>query len=87
MLITGLRMRSRTAAVAEPDGRCLTDFEVGDRSGNTFQRLYARLPDSELHRSDAYAVYQSRLPPADHVVGKGGVVNWNAGCVRGCGAS
>ena len=33
------------------------DFEVGDRSENTFQRRYARLPGSDLYRIDAYAVY------------------------------
>ena len=30
-------------------------------------------------RSDAYEVYQSWLPPGNHVVGKGGAVNWNEG--------
>ena len=48
-----------TAAVAEPDGRHGADCEVGDRSENTFQQLYARLPEAELHRGDAYGVYQS----------------------------
>ena len=28
-----------TAVVEEPDGRCWADFEVGDRSENTFQKL------------------------------------------------
>ena len=60
-----------TAIVEEPDGRRWADFEVGDRSENTFQKLYARLPDADLHRSDAYGVYQSWLPPDRHVVGKG----------------
>ena len=68
-----------TAVVEEPDGRRWADFEVGDRSENTFQKLYARLPDAELHRSDAYRVYQSWLPPIQYMVGKGGVVNWNEG--------
>ena len=67
------------AVVAEPDGRRWADFEVGDRSANTFQRLYARRPEAELHRSDAYRVYQSWLPPSQHMVGKGGAVNWNEG--------
>ena len=57
-----------TAVVAEPDGRRWADFAVGDRSENTFQELYARLPEAELYRSDAYAVYQSWLPPGGHVV-------------------
>ena len=30
-------------------------------------------------RSAAYAVYGSWLPPGNHVVGKGGAVNWNEG--------
>ena len=68
-----------TAVVEEPAGRLWADFEVGDRSENTFQRRYARLPDAELHRSDAYGVYRSWLPPSSHVVGKGGAVNWNEG--------
>lgn len=68
-----------TAVVEEPDGRRWADFEVGDRSENTFQQLYARLPEADLYRSDAYGVYQSWLPPDQHVVGKGGAVNWNEG--------
>ena len=57
-----------TAVVAEPDGRRWADFAVGDRSENTFQQLYACLPEAELYRSDAYGVYQSWLPPGCHVV-------------------
>ena len=81
-----------TAVVAEPDGRRGVDSEVGDRSENIFQKLYSRLPEAELHRSDAYGVYQSWLLPSRHVAGKGGAVNWNEGidwhCYRrGCGAS
>ena len=68
-----------TAVVEEPDGRRWADFAVGDRSENTFQQLYARLPEAELYRTDAYAVYGSWLPPGRHVVGKGGAVNWNEG--------
>ena len=56
-----------TAVVAEPDGRRWADFEVSGRSENTFQRLYARLPEAEL--------YQSWLPPSCHGVGKGDAVN------------
>ena len=48
-----------TAAVGEPAGRRWANFEVGDRSENTFQRLYARLPDAERHRSNAYGVYRA----------------------------
>ena len=32
-----------------------------------------------LYRSDAYQVYAGWFPPERHVVGKGGVVNWNEG--------
>ena len=68
-----------TAVAAEPDSRRWADFEVGDRSENTFQRMYARRPEAEWHRSDAYGVYQSWLPPGSYAVGKGGAVNWNEG--------
>lgn len=65
--------------VEKPDGRRWADIEVGDRNENTFQRLYTRLPDAELQRNDAYGVYRSWLASGDHVVGKGGTVNWNEG--------
>ena len=68
-----------TAVVEEPDGQRWADFEVVDRSENTFQKLYARRTEAELHRNDAYGVYQSWLPPGNHLVGKGGAVNWNEG--------
>ena len=58
------------------DGRCWVDFEIGDRSEATFDRLYSRLPAAELYRTDAYGVY-GLLPADRHVVGKGGAVNWN----------
>ena len=54
-------------------------FEVGDRSEATFNRLYARLSETELHRSNRYEVYVSELPPKLHQVGKGGAVKWNEG--------
>ena len=41
--------------------------------------MYARRPEAELYRNDAYGVYQSWLPPSQHMVGKGGAVNWNEG--------
>ena len=66
-----------TAVVEEPDGRRRADFEAGDRSANTVQRRYARRPEADLYRTDAYSVYQSWLPPRRHAVGKGGAVNWN----------
>ena len=67
-----------TAVVVEADGSRWVDFEVGDRSAETFLRLYARLPEAEKYRSDAYQVYDW-LPANRHVVGKGGEVNWNEG--------
>ena len=60
-----------TAVVEEQDGRRWADFEVGDRSEETFLRLYERLPEAGLYRSGAYPVYQW-LPPERHVIGKGG---------------
>ena len=68
-----------TAVVREADGRRWMDFEVGDRSEAPFLRLYERLPEAGLYRSDAYPVYLGWLPPDRHVVGKGGAVNWNEG--------
>ena len=68
-----------TAVVREIDGRRWVDFEVGDRSETPFMRLYARLPEAGLYRSDAYAVYLGWFPPNRHVVGKGSAVNWNEG--------
>ena len=52
------------------------DFEVGDRSESPFLRLYERLPEAGLYRSNAYRVYQGWLPPERHSVGKGSAVNW-----------
>ena len=68
-----------TAVVRETDGRRWVDFEVGDRSEAPFLRLYERLPEAGLYRSDAYAVYVGWFPPNRHVVGKGSAVNWNEG--------
>ena len=68
-----------TAVVREIDGRRWVDFEVGDRSEAPFLRLYERLPEAGLYRSDAYAVYVGWFPPQRHVVGKGSAVNWNEG--------
>ena len=42
-------------------------------------RLYRRLPDAALYRSDDYSVYASCLPPERHVAKKGGAVNRNEG--------
>ena len=41
-----------TAAIELPDGRRRVDFEVGDRSGETFLRLYERLPEAGRYYSD-----------------------------------
>ena len=61
-----------TAVVRETDGRRWVDFEVGDRSAAPFLRLYERLPEVGLYRSDAYSVYLGWFPPDRHAVGKGG---------------
>ena len=68
-----------TAVVSEADGSRWVDFEVGDRREGPFLRLYARLPEANVYRSDAYSVYRGWLLPNRHVVGKGGAVNWNEG--------
>ncbi len=59
----------------EADGRHWVDFEAGDRSETPFLRVYERLPDAELYRSDAHPVYRAWLPPERHTVGRGGAVN------------
>ena len=61
------------------DGSRWVDFEVGDRSEGPFLRLYERLPEAGLYRSDACQVYLGRFPPERHVAGKGGAANWNQG--------
>ena len=61
------------------NGRRWTDFEVGNRGRHTLARLYRRLPDAELYRSDWLKVYGSVLSAARHVVGIGGAVNRNEG--------
>ena len=68
-----------TAVVRELDGLRWVDFEVGDRSEGPFLRLYERLPEAGLYRSDAYPVYLGWFPPKRHAVGKGSAVNWNEG--------
>ena len=72
-----------TTIVLEHDGRCRVDFEIGDRSATTFDRLYRRLLEAELYRTDAYGVY-GLLPADRHMVGKGGAVNWNEGFHSWC---
>ena len=47
-----------------PDGRRRVDFEVSDRSGETFLRRYERLSEAERYYSDDYGVYGS-WPPAE----------------------
>ena len=68
-----------TAVIELPDGRRCVDFEVGDRSGETFLRLYERLPEAEWYYSDDYGVYGSWLPAERHIVGKGKLANRNEG--------
>ena len=64
---------------AQPRNQSSRSVLNGNGNENTFQKLYARLPEAELYRSDAYGVYQIWLPPGNHTVGKGGTVNWNEG--------
>ena len=73
-----------TAVVEETDGRRWADFEVGSRGAETFLRLYARLPEAKLYRSDGLRVCREWLPAGRHVVGKGGAVNWNEGLHSEC---
>ena len=73
-----------TAVVEEDDGRRWADFEVGSQGAEPFLRLYARLPEAKLHRSDGLRVYREWLPAGRHVVGKGGAVNWNEGLHSEC---
>ena len=59
------------------------DFEVGDRSANTFERWYARLPAAQQYCSDIIfiirGVYAAWFPPDSHQIGQGSPVNWNEG--------
>ena len=74
-----------TAVIEKTDGWRWADFEVGSRGGaETLLRLYARLPEAKLHRSDGLRVYREWLPAGRHVVGKGGAVNWNEGLHSEC---
>ena len=57
-----------TAVVAEKDGRRGVDLAVGDRSENTFLRLYDRLPEAAVYCSDRYAVYRW-FPQDRHCIG------------------
>ena len=70
----------------DPDCSRWVDFEIGDRSAETFLRLYERLPEAQLYGMDAYRVY-GWLPADHHEVVKGGAVNWNEGFIRGVGGS
>ena len=54
------------------------DFAAGDRSADTFSRLYDLPPAAEMYCSDRYAVYRW-FPQYRHCVGKGGSANRNAG--------
>ena len=46
-----------TTVVSELDGSRWADFELGDRSEQTFLRLYERLPEADLYRTDGYRPY------------------------------
>ena len=67
------------AVIELPDGRRCVDFEVGDRSGETFLRWYERLSMAERYYGDDYGVYGSWLPAEKRIVGKGKLANWNEG--------
>ena len=54
------------------------DFAAGDRSADTFSRLYDLPPAAEMYCNDRYAMYRW-FPQDRHCVGKGGSVNRNAG--------
>ena len=79
------RLRRRGAqCTADPAGRQPAAVIAYDEMWTYQQarhgdKLYARLPEADLYRSDAYGVYQSWLPSDHHMVGKGGAVNWNEG--------
>ena len=64
--------------VEEEGGGRWTDCEVGDRSEDTFLKLYNRLPEADRYVSDGYSVYDW-LPAKRHVVGKGREANRNEG--------
>ena len=67
-----------TAVVEGGDGSRWVDYEVGNRSEETFLRLYERLPDAKRYRSDGCNVYRW-LPTNRHKIGKGSEVNRNEG--------
>jgi len=50
-----------TAVVEEEDGSRWMDYEVGGRDEDTFLRLYERLLEAEVYRSDDYNVYKGFL--------------------------
>ena len=77
-------MGSPAHAGIDPNGRRWANFEVGSRGAGTFLRLYARLPEAKLYRSDGLRVYREWLPAGRHVVGKGGAVIWNEGLHSEC---
>ncbi|MXY47235.1 MAG: IS1 family transposase, partial [Chloroflexi bacterium] len=55
-------------------------FEVGERSEETFLRLYERLLDAKRYGSDDYNVYKNVykwLPRDRYKIGKGSEVNGN----------
>ena len=68
-----------TAVMQETDGRRLMDFEVSDRSENTFERRYARFLAAQQYCSDRYALYAGRFPHTAIRSGKGGPLNRNEG--------
>ena len=61
-------VRIWTAVIELPDGRRCVDFEVGDRSGETFLRWCERLPEAERYYSSDYGAYRSRPAAERHIV-------------------
>ena len=72
-----------TAAVVEPDGSQWADFEIGYRSEATFLRLYERLPETGLFRTDGCRVYGGAAFGSSSGR-QGGAVNWNEGLHSWC---
>ena len=68
----GEERRIWTAVVREGGGGRWVDFEVGDRSEDPFLRLYERLPEAGLYRSDALSGVPGMVSAGAARGGKGG---------------
>ena len=67
-----------TAVIEWFDGSQSSDFVIGDRTAETFQKLMDRLPLAETYHTDRYRVYDA-FSRRHRVIGKGGKVNRNEG--------